>query len=198
MLGIALIAVGCRGDHNGATLRGSGLGSEQTTDRGSSSARNSSSAAEHAEHDCRSHAVPPAPPPPGFAATALHLKDLAAVDSVRVSAHVGGVTLRKRDGVWRTSGKRGCVVPPSRVTQALSNLTQLTVEGRRESWPSDAPFELQVDVLVGQDPLIHFEVGQRKGNTDLVQLLNGDVIELRGLDRQQWSVEPAAWCLGPN
>jgi hypothetical protein len=83
------------------------------------------------------------------------------------------------------------------MTAALDNLTRVTVESRPTAWPPAATFELQIDALIGEEHAIHFEVGARQGHTDWVKLLNGDVVELRGLDRTLWSSAPNVWCPQP-
>ncbi len=156
-----------------------------------------SPANEHLDHDCATHATPLRPAPPGASATALQPQDLQRLTGVRISAHAGSVLLRKQNGAWLSVGRSGCTVAPERMAKALTNLTELSASSRPTGWPSEADFELQIDVLMGEEHAIHFEIGTRDGDTDLVKLLNGDVVELRGLDRGLWSTDPAVWCSQP-
>jgi hypothetical protein len=160
-------------------------------------ATGSSAASElHSDGDgCAAHAQPLREAPPGASATALPLEEVSKVSRISVSAHQGAVVLRQNnDGTWVSIGKRGCVVSTARVQAALANLTRLRVEKRLTVWPKEAPFELQIDVLDGEEHALHLEIGPRRGELDLAKLLNDDVVELRGIDRKLWSVAPAAWC----
>lgn len=150
----------------------------------------------HSEHDCASHAAPK--PHPGASATSLQSHDALRADKIRVSAHQGGALLRKQGGAWNLVGKRGCRVADETVSRALANLSQLTVGKQLPSWPAAAPFELQLDVTSGDETLLHLELSPRRDDVDMVQLLGGDVFELRGLDRNLWSSEAATWCGSAN
>ncbi len=152
------------------------------------------SSLDHSAHDCSLHAEPPKPAPSGASATALSRADVSRITSIRVSSHASSVLLRKQGQTWASMGKRGCSVSDARVANALGNLTTLRVEERYQVWPADAAFELQIDALVGEQHAIHFEVAQRRGDTDLVKLLNGGGPGLKGRDRQLWSRHPSAWC----
>lgn len=153
----------------------------------------------HSDGDgCAAHAQPLREPPPGASATSLRVADAAKVTSFTVSAHQGVALLRRQpNGEWAAAGKRGCSVSTERVRTALENLTRLNVQKRHDVWPADAKFELQIDVLMGEEHAIHLEVGPRRGGADLVKLLSDDVVEVTGLDRGLWSVDPAAWCSPP-
>ncbi len=158
----------------------------------------STSAAQTDIDGCGLHEQPHRDPPPGASATALDPAEVPRVTTISVSAHEGAALLRKQGNGWVSIGKRGCPVPDVRISTALANLAQLTVAKQHLTWPIEGKFELQIDVLNGEQHSVHLEVGARRGDTDLVKLLNDDVVELRGLDRALWSADPAGWCSNPE
>jgi hypothetical protein len=135
-------------------------------------------------------------PRSGTSATVLASTERDEVTKIRVSAHVGSVTVRKERGEWVLAGQPGCAVAPARVQEALDNLVGL------ESTPSDDPlppgtrFELQIDVLAEERQMVHFEVASRNAAGDLVRLRDDSTVRLKGLDRALWTTEREAWCKG--
>ena len=147
----------------------------------------------HAEDDCTvAHPAPSAQ----AAATATSLSSQARerVTSLRISAHIGSVIIRKIEQGWLLAGPQGCAVPEARMAATFQALSALRVEPTDEH-PSD--FELQIVVLSGQERLFHFEVaGRNKEGRDLVQLFDSSTIRVSGLDRELLSADPRAWCGG--
>lgn len=197
---MSAVALGCMACNDEPAGRGVTKATASPNDASSRSLTtgDSSSSTEHSDHDCRVHAPALRAAPPGASATALRPEDVPVITKIRVSAHAGGVLLRKQDGAWLSGGKNACTVAPERMTAALTNLSKLTVDSRQPSWPPEVNFELQIDVLMGEEHAVHFEIGRRQGHTDLVKLLSGDVVELRGLDRGLWSSDPTVWCSKPH
>jgi hypothetical protein len=113
---------------------------------------------------------------------------------VRVSAHAGGVILRKRGSSWVTAGDGGCTVPAPRMEEALDNLAQLKAIKTEERPDGGQAFELQIVALMGEAIALQLEVAGRRNTGDLVQLHDDSRVRLRGLDRGLWSPRPADWC----
>jgi hypothetical protein len=148
---------------------------------------------DHAGHDCAT-AHPRREPDPPITATALTPDARARLTTVRISAHVGYVILRKRDSEWITSGQGGCVVPASRVERALDNLASLTAVPSDERPADGNAFELQLTALTDEGPALRFDVAGRNRDGDLVQLNDHSRYRVQGLDRELWSPDPAPWC----
>jgi hypothetical protein len=144
----------------------------------------------HDAHDC-SVAHPDQPRPPASTATVLSAQARARADTLRISARVGNVTLRKTEQGWAMSGQPGCLVPEARMRRAFDVL------GKAAAQPSPerpAAFELQIVVQSGEELLLHFDVADRRGDKDLVQLIDGSTVRIRGLDRRLLVPDPSAWC----
>jgi hypothetical protein len=137
---------------------------------------------------------PPRPPPAGASATALRSDYRPRLTTLSISAHLGAATLRKRGSSWVTAGDNGCTVPARRIDQALDNLAQLKAEKTEEQPADGSAFELQLVALMGEEMALHLEIANRDNTADLVQLLDGSRVKLRGLNRNLWSPRPADWC----
>jgi hypothetical protein len=116
---------------------------------------------------------------------------------LRVSAHVGAVSLRKRGSSWVMAGAGGCAVPERRMKQALDDLARLTAVKTEERPAGGDAFELQIVALMGEDVALQLDVAGRGSAGDLVQLWDGSMVRMRGLDRNLWSPRPADWCKQP-
>ncbi len=149
---------------------------------------------DHSTDDCTLHSEPRPPLPPGAKATALDDGNRDKLTKIRVSAHVGVVTIRKQGAQWVISGKRGCTLPPERINAALDNLASLKGTPSSESLPKGSAFELQIDLLMGETHAIHFEVARSGADGDLVRLLDDSIVKLQGLDHELWSPKIASWC----
>lgn len=137
---------------------------------------------------------PPRPPPPGASATALRSDYRPRLTTLSISAHLGSATLRKRGSSWVTAGDSGCTVPARRIEQALDNLAQLSAMKTEEQPADGRAFELQIVALVDEEIVLHLEIANRDDTGDLVQLLDGARVRMRGLDRSLWSPRPDDWC----
>jgi hypothetical protein len=142
------------------------------------------------EHD-DDHGPPAAPAAPAPTATALDAKTRAKLTTLRISAHRGGLIIRKEPEGWKLSGTQGCLVDAARVDRALDNLAGLTAV---QTLDALAHFELQIVALIGQERALYFDVGERGEAGDLVQLGDQSRVRVKGLDRALWSPEPSAWC----
>ncbi len=149
---------------------------------------------DHSTDDCTLHSEPRPPLPPGAKATALDDSSRDKLTKIRVSAHVGVVTIRKQGAQWVISGKRGCTLSPARINAALDNLSSLKGTPSDESPPKGSAFELQIDLLMDETHAIHFEVARSGANGDLVRLLDDSIVKLQGLDHELWSPKIADWC----
>ena len=149
---------------------------------------------DHSTHDCTLHSEPRPPPPPGASATALKRADFDKLTTIRVSAHVGSVMIRKQGDDWVLSGKRGCTVPAKLVRRALDNLASLSAKPSDHSLLAGSPFVLQIDVLMNEISEIHFQIAEAAGDGDVVRLMDGSVHVLYGLDHDLWVPKPTAWC----
>lgn len=150
-------------------------------------------AALDADPDCHPSGPPPAPPP-GASASALRPDFRPRLTMLRVSAHVGAVSLHKRGNTWVASGDGGCTVPPQRIERALDALGRLEAVKTDERPASGEAFELQIVALMGDDVALELEIANSGPGGDLVQLFDGSRVRLRGLDRSLWSPRPADWC----
>jgi hypothetical protein len=155
----------------------------------------SSATGEHAQDDCRPAGPPAAPPGPPH--TSLSANARERLTTLRVSAHVGSVILRRRATGWFTSGENGCRVPASRMKRALDDLTSLKAEPTSERPANGQSFELQIVAEMGEERALYLDVAGRGERDDLVQLIDGSTIWLRGLERDLWSTNPRDWCADP-
>jgi hypothetical protein len=137
---------------------------------------------------------PPPPPPPGASATALKAAFRERITTLRVSAHVGSVIIRKQGASWVSAGEAGCTVPPRRIDAALDQLARLKAVKTEEQPADGRAFELQVMAQMGEDIALQLDVANRNASGDLVQLFDGSRYRIRGLDRSFWSPRPAHWC----
>jgi hypothetical protein len=151
--------------------------------------------APHSEADCDDdrHGHPSLPRPPAPVATALTAPDRARLTTLRISAHVGSVILRKEGEAWTVAGPQGCTVPAARMDRALDNLAGLRAV-RTDERPQGGAFELQIVALMGEERALLFDIAQRKNGWDLLQLGNASTFRLEGLDRQLLAADPLVWC----
>jgi hypothetical protein len=156
----------------------------------------SSAADAHADHDCRT-AHPPYVPPAGPPAAALSAKVRRDVTTLRIFAHVGAVILRRRETGWVAAGQSGCSVPESRIERALDNLASLKAEPTGERPVDGNSFELQIVAEIGEERALSLDVADHGERGDLVQLIDGSTLRVRGLQRELWSPNPRDWCVGP-
>jgi hypothetical protein len=163
---------------------------DAATSAGSAVAANASLAA---DLDCHPSGPPPAPPP-GASASALRPDFRPRLTMLRVSAHVGAVSLRKRGSSWVTAGDQGCTVPARRMERALGDLERLAATKTEERPADGQAFELQIVALMGDDIALELAIASRSNTGDLVQLWDGSRVRMRGLDRSLWSPHPADWC----
>jgi hypothetical protein len=119
------------------------------------------------------------------------------VTTLRVSAPAGGVILRRRETGWIAAGENGCAVPASRIERALDNLASLKGEPTSDRPVDGNSFELQIVAEIGQERAVYLDVADHGDRGDLVQLLGGSVLRVRGLDRELWSTNPRDWCVDP-
>jgi hypothetical protein len=118
------------------------------------------------------------------------------VTTLRISAPVGAVILRRRENGWVAAGQDGCTVPASRIERALDNLTNLKAETTGDRAVEGNSFELQIVVEIGQERALSLDVAGRGERGDLVQLVDGSTLRVRGLERELWSPHPRDWCVG--
>lgn len=170
------------------------LGCHSAPKPGGSEPAPSAARAGHADHDgdCQS-AHPAEPGPAAPAATALAKADRARLTTLRVSAHVGSVIIRKAGDAWTLAGPQGCTVAAARIERALDNLAGLRAVQTDERPHGDA-FELQIVALMGEERALLFDIAARRNGWDLLQLGNASTFRLEGLDRQLWAADPLAWC----
>lgn len=121
----------------------------------------------------------------------------ARLTTIRVSAHVGSVIIRREAGGWVLSGSDGCTVQPARLERALDNLAALKSVPTNEPVPGGAAFRLQLTVLVGEEPAVHLDVADRNAKGHLARLDDDSMVRIRGLDLGLWSPHPADWCKAP-
>jgi len=156
----------------------------------------SPSGVEGHDHDCQK-AHPPPKPEPAVTATSLSPEARERLTTLRVSAHVGAVILRRQGSTWVMAGQSGCTVPPSRVERALDNLAGLSAVPTNERPVDGSSFELQLVALADEERLLHFEIAGGSDDGDLVQLNDDSTYRVRGLDRNLWSPLPSLWCAVP-
>jgi hypothetical protein len=156
----------------------------------------SSAADAHADHDCRT-AHPPYVPPAGPPAIALSARVRRDVTTLRIFAYVGAVILRRGETGWVVAGQSGCSVPASRIERALDNLGSLKAEPSGERPVDGSSFELQIVAQVGEERALSLDVAGHGERGDLVQLIDGSAIWMRGLERELWSPNPRDWCGDP-
>ncbi len=150
----------------------------------------------HADHDCRT-AHPPYVPPAGPPAIALSATARRDVTTLRISAHVGSVILRRGETGWVAAGQNGCPVPASRIERALDGLSSLKAEPTSERPVDGNSFELQIVAQIGEERALSLDVAGHGERGDLVQLVDGSTLRVRGLDRNLWSPNPSDWCGAP-
>lgn len=137
------------------------------------------------------HSGGASPPASAPTATSLAPEVRQKLSTLRISAHHGGIILRKGADGWSLSGMQHCAVPSSRVERALDNLAAL-----RAVKSSDAlgQFELQIVLLIGEERALYFDIGERRDGKDLIQLGDQSRFVVTGLDRELWSPDPTSWC----
>jgi hypothetical protein len=153
----------------------------------------------HSEENCTlDHSLDSATPRPARThARALSSEGRARLTALRVSAHVGSVSLRKRGEAWIVSGKNECTVPPRRMQSALDQLSALKSLPTSERPQDGNSFELQIVALAGEERVLHLDVAGRGPEGDLVQLPDYGTFHVQGLDRELWSSRPQDWCAEP-
>ena len=156
----------------------------------------SSAADAHDDHDWRT-AHPPYVPPAGPPAVALSAKVRRDVTTLRIFAHVGAVILRRGETGWVAAGQNGCSVPASRIERALDDLASLKAEPTSERPVDGNSFELQIVAQVGEERALSLDVAGHGERGDLVQLVDGSTLRVRGLERELWSPNPRDWCVDP-
>jgi hypothetical protein len=151
--------------------------------------------APHSEADCDGdHSGHPSlPRPPAPVATALTAPQRAQLTTLRISAHVGSVIIRKVGDAWTVAGPQGCTVPAARMERALDNLSGLRAVQTDER-PRGGAFELQIVALMGEERALLFDIAQRKDGWDLLQLGNASTFRLEGLNRKLLAADPLVWC----
>jgi len=160
----------------------------------SAPAASASAADEHAEHDCRT--AHPVERPKVSKATALTKEARRNLTTLRISAHIGAVILRKQESGWILAGY-DCALPASRVERALDNLERLKAVRTDEQIPSGAGLDLQIVAQIGEERALYLEVAKRDARGgDLVQLFDDSRYRIQGLDRELLSPHPQAWCVG--
>jgi hypothetical protein len=187
----ALLAVNCR---SAKPKQGAPVASASA-----SSHPNVSGAGGAGQHP--SHADPPdatgGEGPKAASPSALSAERRARLTTIRVSAHVGNVIIRREPGGWIISGADGCTVRPARIERALDNLSRLKAVPTNEAVPDGAAFRLQITVLVGEEPAVHLELADRNATGHLTRLDNDSMVRIQGLDVGLWSPQPADWCNPP-
>ena len=126
--------------------------------------------------------------------SALSIDRRAHLTTIRVSAHVGSVIIRRKADGWVISGADGCSVPAARLERALDNQMAIKAVPTNEAVPNGTAFQLQIDVLVGEKPEVHLELADRNATGHLTRLDNDSMVRIQGLDLGLWSPHPADWC----
>jgi hypothetical protein len=129
--------------------------------------------------------------------SALSPERRAHLTTIRVSAHIGSVIIRREAAGWVISGSDGCTVASARLERALDNLSQLKAVPTKEAVPEGAAFLLQITALVGEEAAVHLEIADRNATGHLARLDNDSMVRIQGLDLDLWSPHPADWCKGP-
>jgi hypothetical protein len=127
----------------------------------------------------------------------LSAKARRDVTTLRVSAPVGGVILRRRETGWTVAGQSGCTVPASRIERALDNLASLKAEPTGDRPVDGNSFELEIVAEAGEARALSLDVADHGERGDLVQLVDGSTLRVKGLDRELWSLNPRDWCDSP-
>jgi hypothetical protein len=121
----------------------------------------------------------------------------AHLTTIRVSAHIGNVIIRRESAGWVISGADGCSVRSARVERALDNLSRLKAVPTKEAVPDGSAFRLQITALVGEQPAVHLELADRNATGHLTRLDDDSMVRIQGLDVGLWSPHPADWCKPP-
>jgi hypothetical protein len=129
--------------------------------------------------------------------SALSADRRAHLTTIRVSAHLGNVIIRREGQAWVITGSDGCSVRSARIERALDNLSALKAVPTNEAVPDGAAFRLQITVLVGEVPAVHLELADRNANGHLARLDDDSMVRIQGLDLALWSPHPADWCKAP-
>lgn len=135
--------------------------------------------------------------PKAASPSALTAERRARLTTIRVSAHVGNVIIRREANDWVISGPGGCSVRSARLERALDNLSVLKAVPTNEPVPDGTAFQLQITVLVGEEPAVHLEIADQNATGHLTRLNNDSMVRIQGLDVGLWSPQPADWCNGP-
>jgi hypothetical protein len=91
-------------------------------------------------------------------------------------------------------GRDGCSVPLPRLERAFDNLARVRAVPTKERPPDGPAFQLQITLLIAEERALHLEIADRNEEGDLVQLADGSMVRLQGLDRALWSPHPVDWC----
>jgi hypothetical protein len=94
-------------------------------------------------------------------------------------------------------GRDGCSVPLPRLERAFDNLARVRAVPTNESLPDGTAFQLQITLLIDEERALHLEIADRNEKGDFVQLADGSIVRLQGLDRALWSPNPVDWCRKP-
>jgi hypothetical protein len=187
----AVLAVSC---HSAKSKQGAPVASA------SASSHPIASGGGGSDHD-PSHGSPPdttgGEGPKAASPSALSAERRALLTTIRVSAHVGNVIIRREPGGWVISGRDGCTVRSARIERALDNLSGLKAVPTTEAVPDGAAFRLQITALVGEEPAVHLELADRNARGHLSRLDNDSMVRIQGLDVGLWSPHPADWCNPP-
>lgn len=135
--------------------------------------------------------------PKAASPSALSAERRARLTTIRVSAHVGNVIIRREANAWGISGPDGCAVRSARLERALDNLSVLKAVPTNEAVPDGTGFQLQITALVGEEPAVHLEIADNNATGHLTRLNNDSMVRIQGLDVGLWSPNPADWCKGP-
>jgi hypothetical protein len=117
--------------------------------------------------------------------------------TIRVSAHVGNVIIRREAEGWVISGPGGCTVRSARLERALDNLSALKAVPTKEAVPNGTVFQLQIAALVGEEQAVHLEIADKNATGHLTRLDDDSMVRIQGLDLGLWSPHPADWCKAP-
>lgn len=94
-------------------------------------------------------------------------------------------------------GRDGCSVPLPRLERAFDNLARVRAVSTNEPPPDGTAFQLQITLYIDEERALHLEIADRNEEGDLVQLAEGSMVRLQGLDRALWSPHPLDWCRRP-
>jgi hypothetical protein len=174
----------------------SGCDSKKSAPPAASATATAASSGQHSDPDADVHGAGlrrQAGPP----SIALNAQVRADLTTISVSAHVGSVVIRKEGSAWVLGGPAGCTVPLPRIERALDNLARVRAVTTNEPVPDGMAFQLQIDLLMGEERAVHLEVAARSDDGDLARLDNDSMVRVQGLDRGLWSPLPPDWCRGP-